>query len=88
MELKTFSGLVTKLKEIPHPGLKSHLLLSPFERHTDLKITNYNNINPIIAAVLTHFYSSYNGRLSFVLVECHKYCGIHSGQISFPGGKY
>ena len=37
---------------------------------------------------MIHFYSSYNSRLSFVLVERHKYCGINSGQISFPGETY
>ena len=45
MELKTFLSLVTKLKEIPLPGFKSHLLLAPLDRYADLNNTNYNNIN-------------------------------------------
>jgi len=81
-------GSVTKLKEIPLPGLKSHLLLAPLDRHTDLNNFNYNNINPKKAAVLIHFYPSENDQLSFVLIERNKYPGVHSGQISFPGGKY
>ena len=88
MELKTFLSSVTKLKEIPLPGLKSHLLLAPLYRHTDLNSFNYNNINPKKAAVLIHFYPSENDQLSFVLIERNKYPGVHSGQISFPGGKY
>ena len=88
MELKTFLSLFTKLKEIPLPGLKSHLLLAPLDIHTDSNNTNYNNINPTRAAVLIHIYPSYNGQLSFVLIERNKYPGFHSGQISFPGGKY
>ena len=88
MELKTFLSLFTKLKEIPLPGFKSHLLLAPLDIHTDSNNTNYNNINPKRAAVLIHIYPSYNGQLSFVLIERNKYPGFHSGQISFPGGKY
>ena len=88
MELKTFLSLFTKLKEIPLPGLKSHLLLAPLDRHTDLNNFNYNNINPKKAAVLIHFYPGENDQLSFVLIERNKYPGVHSGQISFPGGKY
>ena len=88
MELKTFLNLNTKLKEIPLPGLKSHLLLIHLDRVADLKNINYNYINPKIAAILIHFYPSHNGQLNFVLIECKKYPGIHSGQIGFPGGKY
>ena len=88
MELKTFLSLVTKLKETPLPGFKSHLLLAPLDRNADLNNANYNNINPKRAAVLIHFYPSYNGQLSLVLIERNKYPGVHSGQISFPGGKY
>ena len=88
MELKTFLSLVTKLKEIPLPGFKSHLLLAPSDRHDDLINTNYNNINHKRASVLIHFYPSNNDQLSFVLIERNKYPGVHSGQISFPGGKY
>ena len=88
MELKTFLNLIAKLKEIPLPGFKSHLLLVPPESNEDAKNINYNYINPKIAAVLIHFYPNHNDQLSFVLIERNKYPGIHSGQISFPGGKY
>ena len=81
-------SLKTKLKEIPLPGFKSHLLLVPPYRNGYLKNINYNYINSKKAAVLIHFYPSHNDRLSFVLIERNTYPGIHSGQISFPGGKY
>ena len=51
-------------------------------------ILYYNIVNSKIAAVLILFFPSPNGQLNLVLIERSKYPGIHSGQISFPGGKY
>ncbi|MDB9836596.1 CoA pyrophosphatase [Flavobacteriaceae bacterium] len=39
------------------------------------------------AAVLILFYPDRNGITNFVLIERVVYSGVHSGQISFPGGK-
>ena len=62
--------------------------MAPPNRITDLKKMNYNIVNFKIAAVLILFFPSQNGQLNLVLIERSKYPGIHSGQISFPGGKY
>tara|TARA_B100001029_G_scaffold178406_1_gene185097 strand:- start:6159 stop:6803 length:645 start_codon:yes stop_codon:yes gene_type:complete len=88
MDLKTFLSLKTNLIEIPLPGLNAHSLLAPPNRITDLKKMNYNIVNFKIAAVLILFFPRPNGQLNLVLIERSKYPGIHSGQISFPGGKY
>ena len=79
-------SLKTNLIEIPLPGLNAHSLLAPPYRISDLKKINYNIVNPKIAAVLILFFPSPNGQLNLVLIERSKYPGIHSGQISFPGG--
>ena len=39
------------------------------------------------AAVLIHLYPAENDLLHFVLIQRNSYVGVHSGQISFPGGK-
>ena len=88
MDLKTFLSLKTNLIEIPLPGLDAHSLLAPSYRISDLKKMNYNIVNSKIAAVLILFFPSPNGQLNLVLIERGKYPGVHSGQISFPGGKY
>lgn len=88
MELKTFLSLKTNLKEIHLPGSIAHTLLAPPNRASDLINNNSININTKEAAVLIHFYPSTNGQLSLVLIKRNKNIGIHSDQISFPGGKY
>ena len=88
MDLRTFLSLKTNLIEIPLPGLDAHSLLAPSYRISDLKKINYNIVNSKIAAVLILLFPSPNGQLNLVLIERSKYPGIHSGQISFPGGKY
>ena len=44
--------------------------------------------NPKIAAVLALFYPNQNKEVSLLLTKRANYIGTHSGQISFPGGKF
>ena len=48
---------------------------------------NLSKVNSRKAAVLLHFYPSAEGKVNFVLIQRNIYNGVHSGQISFPGGK-
>jgi 8-oxo-dGTP pyrophosphatase MutT (NUDIX family) len=71
----------------PLPGVKSHLKMAPKNRLEDLSTFN---ITPPLArksAVLILLFPD-NGKLKTVFIKRSEYDGVHSGQISFPGGKF
>ena len=70
----------------PLPGVTSHLKMAPSNR-----VQEFNNLNNIIplaknSAVLILLFPE-NGKLKTVFIQRSVYDGVHSGQISFPGGK-
>jgi len=70
----------------PLPGVTSHLKMAPGSR-----VQEFNNLNDIIplaknSAVLILLFPE-NGKLKTVFIRRSVYDGVHSGQISFPGGK-
>ena len=70
----------------PLPGVTSHLKMAPANR-----VQEFNNLNNIIplaknSAVLILLFPE-NGKLKTVFIRRSVYDGVHSGQISFPGGK-
>jgi 8-oxo-dGTP pyrophosphatase MutT (NUDIX family) len=67
------------------PGEEAHLKMSPAyrARYTKEEIQKFN---PKVAAVLALFYLK-NEEWHLVFTERMTYPGVHSGQISFPGGK-
>ncbi len=64
------------------PGMDSQYKMAPRLR---LKLKPAKNVNK--AAVLLLLYP-HHGTLFTVLTKRTEYSGVHSGQISFPGGKY
>ena len=77
--------LKQKLQQ-PLPGVTSHLKMAPANR-----VQEFNNLNNIIplaknSAVLILLFPE-NGKLKTVFIRRSVYDGVHSGQISFPGGK-
>ena len=77
--------LKQKLQQ-PLPGVTSHLKMAPANR-----VQEFNNLNNIIplaknSAVLILLFPE-NGKLKTVFIQRSVYDGVHSGQISFPGGK-
>ena len=78
--------LKQKLQQ-PLPGVKSHLKMSP--RHRVEEFSSMNNVVPSAknSAVLILLYPD-NRKLKTVFIKRSEYDGVHSGQISFPGGKY
>ena len=87
MDLTSFLSLSTKLQENQLPGRHAHSLLAPPDRMKQLKSNLLSKSIPKKAAVLLVFYPSSQGELHFVLTRRRVYKGVHSGQISFPGGK-
>jgi 8-oxo-dGTP pyrophosphatase MutT (NUDIX family) len=69
------------------PGIESHLKMAPSIRETDIRLMGVGK-NPILSAVMILIYPNLNGLASLVLIRRTKYGGTHSGQVSFPGGRY
>jgi len=70
----------------PLPGVTSHLKMAPGSR-----VQEFNNLSNIIplaknSAILILLFPD-NGKLKTVFIQRSVYDGVHSGQISFPGGK-
>jgi hypothetical protein len=72
--------------EQPLPGIKGHQLLMPSYRNA-LKFAAVEAKNPRRAGVLVHLFDGVDG-LEVLLMKRPEYKGTHSGQISFPGGKF
>ena len=71
----------TEIKENGLPGEKSHLKMTPYRR-----LTTSIPENPKLGAVLLLLYKKENDWF-FPLTERKEYDGVHSRQMSFPGGK-
>lgn len=78
--------LKQKLQQ-PLPGVTSHLKMAPRQRADEY--SGLNGLKPLArkSAVLILLFPE-NGLLKTVLIKRSVYDGVHSGQISFPGGKY
>lgn len=87
MEFNYFKKNISKLSSIPVGGSEAQFILAPKFRlkYSKEKIASGN---PKKAAVLALFFPNKNGETCFLLTLRANYNGIHSSQISFPGGKY
>ena len=81
----TLSDLKTAFEE-PLPGIKGHQLLMPSHRNS-LNLEAVATKNPKRAGVLVHLFEGDDG-IEVLLMKRPVYDGTHSGQISFPGGKF
>ncbi len=87
MYFDEFLELIPKLEKIPLTGTASHLKLAPSERINSLVNLSIDKQKVRSAAVLSLIYKTENGEASLVLTKRRAYEGVHSNQISFPGGK-
>jgi len=87
MEFESFLVLISKVKNIEPGGLTSQFKMAPDERKI-LSSLSINRRNPKKAAVLALFYPNKNNETCFSLILRPNYKGVHSRQISFPGGKF
>ena len=84
MRFEHFKKLIPKIKNKSLPGLSAQLKLAPIGR--SLK---FNFQNPYkIAAVALIIYPDEEHEARLVLIKRNQYEGVHSGQVSFPGGKH
>ncbi|MBS1652887.1 MAG: CoA pyrophosphatase [Bacteroidetes bacterium] len=82
--------LLNKLKQLnfkSFPGEVAHLKMAPFARPAfDLILKEAHNYKPSAVAVVICF--DENNKPYIPLIKRPVYNGAHSGQISFPGGKF
>ena len=86
MHFTDFKNYLLKIKDYQLPGHDYLLKIAPPARIKHLK----NNIIPKdskTASVLMLFYPDSNNETRLVLMLRNKYKGVHSNQISLPGGK-
>ena len=67
--------------ELPLPGMEAHLKMTPYRALTKTIPQNYRE-----SAVLVLLYTK-EDELYFPVIQRQAYKGVHSNQISFPGGK-
>jgi 8-oxo-dGTP pyrophosphatase MutT (NUDIX family) len=82
----TIDELKHKLSQ-PLPGIESQLKMAPKHRAVELEAIRSSAQQAKKSAVLILLFPD-NGKLKTVLIKRSEYEGVHSGQISFPGGKH
>jgi 8-oxo-dGTP pyrophosphatase MutT (NUDIX family) len=86
MLFSDFINYIPKLLNEQLPAVDAHLKMAPVERKASLEPDYYLKNNPRNSAVMMLFYPK-DGEATLVLTKRNTYAGVHSAQISFPGGK-
>ncbi|WP_396181598.1 NUDIX hydrolase [Flavobacterium sp.] len=86
MEFIHFINNLANLKKEKLLATDAHIKMAPLERITYLKDKSYTENVPKNAAVLLLVYPK-NHIAHLALIVRNTYPGVHSSQISFPGGK-
>jgi 8-oxo-dGTP pyrophosphatase MutT (NUDIX family) len=86
MDFSIFKKHIPQLLNTEIGGLEAQFKLAP-EIRKQFSEQRINAQNPKKAAVLVIFYPNNNGKLNLLLTLRASYKGVHSAQISFPGGK-
>ena len=86
MDFNSFLTHLSQLKEIPLGGMTSQFKMAP-ELRLNFTEESIEKRNPKQSAVLALFYPDKENETHFLLTQRASYNGVHSAQISFPGGK-
>lgn len=86
MQFEKFLELLPDIKKVPLLSAEAHVKMAPLERLKYYNNYDYSIHNPRKSAVLSLFYPK-DTQTYLLLIVRSKYPGIHSSQISFPGGK-
>ncbi len=84
---RNFKEILRKRLEGELPGFSSQMKMVPAVRRKEIE-NRYGNGDARKAAVLICFYPEVHGGIRLVLIRRNEYDGVHSGQISFPGGRH
>lgn len=89
MHMNEFQAFTNELKDaLSHslPGTPAHYMLAP-EYRKSLLLQTADISNAQLSSVLILFFPDADNKPSIALIRRVEYQGVHSGQISFPGGK-
>ncbi len=86
MVFEAFLALIPKISKITLPGNIAHSRMEPMERAAIMRNLDPETLNPKKAAVMMLCYPK-DGAAYLVLTLRNTYPGVHSSQVSFPGGK-
>ncbi|MCF6346855.1 MAG: CoA pyrophosphatase [Flavobacteriaceae bacterium] len=86
MDFNFFLTHISKLKELPLGGLQSQFKMAP-ELIKKYSLKGIEAKNPKESAVLALFYPDRDYNTKILLMLRASYNGVHSAQISLPGGK-
>jgi len=84
-----FDSFIAELKIAltpPLPGSPAHDMLAP-EHRKNLLLQNADLSKALLSSVLILFFPDNDNNPSIIFTKRVEYKGVHSGQISFPGGK-
>ena len=87
MTIDRFIEIIPKIKELIIDSNVSQLKMAPPFRKDLLELTRNNYKNSKNAGV-TILFHPYNQRVCFTLILRNEYNGVHSNQVSLPGGSY
>lgn len=86
MLFNEFKQFIPKIQNQQLPAALAHAKMAPLERIQALEPEYYLDKNPKQSAVMMLFYPI-EGVAHLALIKRNTYPGVHSSQISFPGGK-
>ena len=86
MDFNSFLTHLSQLKAAPLGGMPSQFKMAP-ELRLNFTEDSIEKRNPKQSAVLALFYPNKENEAHFLLTQRASYNGVHSAQISFPGGK-
>lgn len=87
MKFSLFKNNIDKLKGTTLGGIDSQFKMAPAIR-PNFNLNEITKNNPKASAVLALFYPGYKDETFFILTRRATYNGVHSSQISFPGGRH
>lgn len=87
MNFDEFENLVPKIKNIELPAESSHFKMVPPSRKSFEQYPNKQLQQAKKAGVLALFYPNADKQMQVVFILRKTYKGVHSAQVSFPGGK-
>ncbi len=86
LDLKDLQNHLKHCFENNLPGMDAHMSIAPLHRKSEIKDAELRK-NAIKSSVLILFYEKEN-EPHIVFIRRPDYNGVHSGQISFPGGRW
>lgn len=86
MTFAEFTKYIPKILQQQLPGGTAHLKMAPLGRPVSYSESDYEKFKPKKSAVMMLAYPK-GDDAHMVLIKRNTYPGIHSAQISFPGGK-